>query len=133
MEESPEPPLRAFKIGLTLPRAVLYDRIARRAAAMLEEGWVEEVKTLLESGLSGTEPAFQAIGYRQLVDHLKNCKPLSEALEAIVVATRQYAKRQETWFRREPDVRWYEAENPRLLAREVENSLPQRLSPEIQE
>jgi tRNA dimethylallyltransferase len=70
-EESPEERFEAVKIGLTIPRALLYDRIAQRAQTMIDAGWVEEVRALLDSGLSGSEPAFQAIGYRQLVDHVR--------------------------------------------------------------
>jgi tRNA dimethylallyltransferase len=117
---SSEEPLSATKIGLTLPRTVLYDRIAQRATAMIDAGWVQEVKTLLEGGLSGSEPAFQAIGYRQLVEHVRRGSPLSETLEMIVVATRRYAKRQQTWFRREPGIRWFEALEFESLVGQVE-------------
>ena len=103
---------RVLKVGLTLPRAVLYDAVEKRAGRMLERGWLAEVERLRASagargGGSPVElPAFQAIGYRQLADHLDGNLTLEQALEETVRATRRYAKRQETWFRKEPDVRW---------------------------
>jgi tRNA dimethylallyltransferase len=96
-------------IGLTLPRALLYDRIEERVGAMVAAGWVEEVAGLLASGFTGSEAAFQAIGYRQIVRHLKENWPLEEAMADLVRATRRYAKRQMTWFRREPDITWFPA------------------------
>ncbi|MGH9379654.1 MAG: tRNA (adenosine(37)-N6)-dimethylallyltransferase MiaA [Thermoanaerobaculia bacterium] len=105
-EETGEPPLAADVIGLTLPRALLYDRIAGRVRRMLEGGWTEEVERLLRSGLSADCPAFQAIGYRELVRHARGEWSLEETVEVIVRRTRQYAKRQMTWFRRMPDVVW---------------------------
>lgn len=103
---------RLLKIGLTLPRTVLYDAVEERARRMLERGWLAEVERLREhargrGGCSLDElPAFQAIGYRQLADHLDGNLTLEQALEETVRATRRYAKRQETWFRKEPDVHW---------------------------
>jgi tRNA dimethylallyltransferase len=96
-------------IGLTLPRALLYDRIAERVERMLADGWVEEVRRLLAAGLSRSLPAFQAIGYRELAGHLRGDASLEEVAERIVRATRQYAKRQMTWFRRQPGVEWFAA------------------------
>lgn len=103
------PAWRVVKAGLTMDRALLYDRIDLRVRAMIERGWVDEVRGLLASGLSASVPAFQAIGYRQLVAHLEGRGPLCDAVTEIANATRRYAKRQETWFRREPDIRWIPA------------------------
>lgn len=105
--------LRAVRLGLTLPRALLYDAIERRVARMVERGWVEEVRHLLSRGLSPAAPAFQAIGYRQLARHAVGDWSLERAQEETVGATRRFAKRQQTWFRKEPDILW-------LDAREVE-------------
>jgi len=126
-EKTDEEPLEALKVGLTLPRSLLYDRIAERAEAMMDGGWVEEVRHLLESGLTGSEPAFQAIGYRQLVEHLRGHTSLSQALSSVIVSTRQYAKRQLTWFRREADVKWYGAEDSEIRARTIIADLSPRL------
>lgn len=105
-------PLQAFKLGLTLPRSILYDRIAARVTDMLERGWVQEVKALLSTGVDPGVPAFQAIGYRQIVRHVQDGWSLRAAMEDTIRATRRYAKRQMTWFRREEDVRWIPASDP---------------------
>jgi tRNA dimethylallyltransferase len=102
--------IASVRVGLTLPRAILYDRIAGRVAWMLEAGWLAEVQGLLRLGLSPRLPAFQAIGYRQLVRHLEGDGSLEQAIAGIVQETRRFAKRQETWFRKEPDVTWFSAQ-----------------------
>lgn len=99
----------ACLLGLTLPRSILYDRIERRVARMFDSGWLEEVRGLLDRGLSPDLPAFQAIGYRQLARHLAGELRLEEAASEIVRATRRFAKRQMTWFRREPGVVWFDS------------------------
>lgn len=101
--------LEAVRIGLTLPRSVLYDAIEHRVARMVERGWVEEVEDLLSCGLSTTLPAFQAIGYRQIARSLRGGCSLEEALDETVRATRRYAKRQLTWFRKEAGIHWFDA------------------------
>ena len=106
---------RVLKVGLTLPRAVLYDAIEARARRMLERGWLAEVERLRERvGDRGNRswvemPAFQAIGYRQLADHLDGKLTLEQAFDETIRATRRYAKRQQTWFRREHGVCWIDA------------------------
>jgi tRNA dimethylallyltransferase len=121
-------PLEAIKIGLTLSRSLLYHRISERVEKMVQEGWVEEVRGLLAAGLTGGEPAFQAIGYREMVRHVMLGAPLTEAIEEIIVATRRYAKRQLTWFRREKDVSWYVAGGEEVLVRTVIADLRDTLS-----
>lgn len=116
-----EPPvggagIDAAWVGLTLSRALLYDRVAVRVGQMLADGWADEVRRLLASGLSPSAPAFQAIGYRELAAHLAGEATLEEARERIVRATRRYAKRQMTWFRRQTDVAWFPADAPELPA-----------------
>lgn len=102
--------IAAIRVGLTLPRGILYDQIAGRVARMMEAGWREEVAGLLRRGVSPDVPAFQAIGYRQLVRHLEGNGSLEQAVAEIVKETRRFAKRQETWFRKEPDVTWFSAQ-----------------------
>lgn len=97
-------------IGLTLPRSFLYDRIAIRVGKMIERGWVAEVEELLRRGVRPRVPAFQAIGYRQLIRHLDGEWSLEEAVADIIRATRRYAKRQQTWFRKEEQVEWIPAD-----------------------
>lgn len=99
----------AFKLGLTLPRAILYDRIEIRAAEMVERGWVEEVERLLARGCTRDDAAFQAIGYRQIASYLAGERTLESALEEIVRETRRFAKRQLTWFRRDREIEWIDA------------------------
>lgn len=103
--------IAVLRLGLTLPRVLLYDRIAERVVRMVEDGWVDEVARLLARGLDPGLPAFQAIGYRQIVRHLEAEWSLDDAVADTVKATRRFAKRQETWFRREPDVIWFSAQN----------------------
>ncbi len=107
-QKSPETAIERIMIGLTLPRTILYDRIAVRVRHMVRRGWVSEVAALLEFGTSPSAPAFQAIGYRQMVQHLEGRSTLEAATEQAILATRHYAKRQETWFRRERDLVWFQ-------------------------
>jgi tRNA dimethylallyltransferase len=107
----PRPRLEGFqpvKIGLMPPRAALYERIEQRARAMLEAGWAEEVRSLLARGFDPDLKPFQFIGYSELRAHLSGVVDLETAVRAIQQATRRYAKRQITWFRREPGVDWFE-------------------------
>lgn len=101
--------LDAVRVGLTLPRRLLYDAIEQRVARMMKCGWVDEVETLLRRGLSPEDPAFQAIGYRQIGRYLSDECSLEEAIEETVRATRRYAKRQLTWFRKEAGICWFDA------------------------
>lgn len=103
--------LPATRIGLTLPRPILYDRIELRVAKMVKAGWVEEVDSLLKLGLETSLPAFAAIGYRQVARHVQGECSLEEAIETTVGATRRFAKRQATWFRRESGVHWFAAQS----------------------
>ncbi|MGB6364392.1 MAG: tRNA (adenosine(37)-N6)-dimethylallyltransferase MiaA [Thermoanaerobaculia bacterium] len=111
-------PLPALRIGLTLPRAILYDRIADRVRSMVQEGWVEEVVELLDRGLSPSLPAFQAIGYRQLAGVARGRATLEEAIAETIRATTRFAKRQATWYRNEKNITWFSAD-------EIERELPQ--------
>ncbi len=98
---------RALKIGLMPPREKLNERINARTDAMLEGGWLREVQALLERGLHHDAKPFDFIGYRELRGVLRGKIPVEEAREAIQQATRRYAKRQLTWFRKEPGVHWF--------------------------
>jgi tRNA dimethylallyltransferase len=97
---------RALKIGLEPPREALYDRIHARTEEMLARGWMEEVRGLLAGGLPEDGKAFDFIGYRELSAVLRGEMALEAARDAIQQATRRYAKRQLTWFRKEPGVHW---------------------------
>jgi len=97
---------RILKIGLEPPREALYERIHRRTEAMLAAGWLDEVRSILAAGLPESAKPFDFIGYRELGAYLRGEIALEAAQAAIQQGTRQYAKRQITWFRREPDVHW---------------------------
>jgi len=109
LDTYPQVPFR--QVGLKWRREVLAERIARRVEAMVAAGLVGEVAGLLgePSGLSRT--ARQALGYKEIIDHLEGRCGLEEAVATIVVRTRQFAVRQERWFRRDPRVRWVEIEH----------------------
>jgi tRNA dimethylallyltransferase len=97
---------RALKIGLNPAREALYARIHARTEAMLEHGWLDEVRALVAAGATENAKAFEFIGYRELRSVLRGEMKLEEARAAIQQSTRRYAKRQQTWFRREPGVHW---------------------------
>ncbi len=98
---SPEDCLR---VVLAPPRAWLHERIERRARQMLAQEGIEEVKALLAKGLSSSLPAMRAIGVSEIRDYLSGLYTYEETVHRLTVATRQYAKRQETWFRNQmPD------------------------------
>jgi len=95
-----------IKIGLQPPRAALYERIEQRVHTMLDRGWLEEVSRLVHSGVPLDTKPFDFIGYAELRAHLEGTVTLAAATRAISQATRRYAKRQLTWFRKEPLVHW---------------------------
>ncbi|MFN7962132.1 MAG: tRNA (adenosine(37)-N6)-dimethylallyltransferase MiaA [Thermoanaerobaculia bacterium] len=111
--------ISALRIGLTLPRSILYHRIQGRTTQMFQSGWVGEVEALLARGWQAEMPAFQAIGYRQIVGHLQGAVSLDSAVEETIRATRHFAKRQGTWFRKEAGIMWFDAQNLKSLKREV--------------
>ena len=101
-------PLRGFRIlriGLTPPREDLYARINQRVSAMLEQGLVAETKQLLQEYGESAQP-FSSIGYREVMQFLKGDLSLEATVASVQQAHRNYAKRQMTWFRREPNVHW---------------------------
>ncbi len=102
------PPTEATMIGLRWPRPVLAARIERRVSTMLVAGLLDEVARLAAGGLSRT--ARQALGYKELLDHLEGRSTFDAAVEAIITRTRRFAVRQQRWFRRDPRVRWYDVD-----------------------
>jgi tRNA dimethylallyltransferase len=95
-----------MKIGLSPPRQQLYAKIDARVNAMMAAGWTDEVRSLLEMGVPADAKSFQFIGYFDLRNQLASGRPPAHAVEKIQQATRRFAKRQITWFRKEPDVHW---------------------------
>ena len=102
------PPTDATVIGLRWSRPALTQRVEQRVTAMMDAGLLAEVAGLHGAGLSRT--ARQALGYKELIDHLEGRATLAEAVDATVLRTRQFAVRQERWFRRDPRVRWCDVE-----------------------
>lgn len=98
----------AIKIGLMPPRTALYERIERRTIEMMDRGWLKEVRGLVARGIPPTAKPFSFIGYGELRAHLEGKSDLPKVVAAIQQATRRYAKRQLTWFRKESSVKWYE-------------------------
>jgi len=110
---------QAVKVGLLPPREELYQRIHTRTASMLEHGWMEEVQGLIGSCSSDNAKPFDFIGYRELRAVLRKEMSLQQARESIQQATRRYAKRQLTWFRKEAAVEWFPGfgDDPELQAK----------------
>jgi tRNA dimethylallyltransferase len=96
------PAFKRLKLGLLPDVDWLSRRIADRVDEMVHNGWVREVKNLLERGVPDSAPAMRAIGYRAIRMHLRGEMSLSEAVERVIADTRRYAKRQRTWMRTEP-------------------------------
>jgi tRNA dimethylallyltransferase len=109
--QRPPPPPHAARIrvfALNPPRAELFRRINERAETHFRSGLVEEVRALLERGVPAASSALGAHGYRRVVEHLRGERTLESAVEQTKLDVRHYAKRQLTWFRREPGVEWIE-------------------------
>lgn len=110
-EETKKRPKRydAVKIALTFAdRAVLYDRINARVDKMVSDGLFDEVKGLLDSGLSPESTSMQAIGYKEPAAYFRGEMSKDEAIELIKLSSRRYAKRQLTWLRRDDSIHWHE-------------------------
>jgi tRNA dimethylallyltransferase len=104
----PEVANRLRVLALNPPREELYARINRRTGQHFAAGLVEEVARLIEQGVPASSSALGAHGYRRVVEYLKGERSLESACEQTKLDVRHYAKRQLTWFRREPDVEWIE-------------------------
>jgi tRNA dimethylallyltransferase len=109
-ERYPDEHVRAA--GLAIPREVLDARVRSRVLAMLDAGLLGEVRGLLERGFGGWFTSSQAIGYAEFALHLQGQLSLEDAVERTVRRTKNLARRQEAWFRRDPRIRWFEAETP---------------------
>lgn len=107
LERYPDTP-RFHLVGLRLDRHTLAGRIEQRFRQMLDAGLVDEVDVLRRrpGGLGRT--ARQALGYKEILGHLENGRPLDEATDEAILRTRQFARRQEVWFRRDPRITWFD-------------------------
>jgi tRNA dimethylallyltransferase len=102
-------PLQGYsvlKIGLNPDRASLYARLDERVEAMFTSGLVDEVRGLLSRGASGREKPFESLGYKQALRYIRGLESFEQAIASTELETRQYAKRQWTWFRRDKEIRW---------------------------
>ena len=103
------------QIGVDIDRPALDERIERRVDQMFEAGFVEEVERLLAEGLAEGRTAGRAIGYREVAAYLAGELSLEEARERTVTATRRFARRQDSWFRKDPRVAWIRYDDPELV------------------
>jgi tRNA dimethylallyltransferase len=104
----------ALQFGLTMDRELLDARVDIRVDQMFEKGLVEEVKTLIDSGLLEGRTARAALGYSQVISALDGDISMDQAISETKLATRQYIRRQETWFRRDQRITWLESDSNRL-------------------
>ena len=95
------------KIGLDPDRMELTRRLDARVEEMFRRGLLDEIRGLLASGLTGKEKPFESLGYKQALAHLNGSMTLDEAVASTQLQTRQYAKRQRTWFRRDAGICWF--------------------------
>jgi tRNA dimethylallyltransferase len=110
-EHAPRSPQHAAScLGFARSLADLQQRISVRVDAMFRQGWVAETEQLLQRGLAQNQTAMQALGYRQIAEHLRGERSLADTIELVKLRTRQYAKRQKTWFRRQLQLTWINLE-----------------------
>jgi tRNA dimethylallyltransferase len=110
--QSPEDwPYRTLKLGIQVSREELRRRVEARLSEMLKQGFLQETETLLKKGLENWTP-MKSVGYKELVSHLKGEISLEEARQRILGSTMQLAKRQMTWFRKDPEIQWLKPETP---------------------
>ena len=117
-------PIEKNSYCFTRPPADLHARINARVDAMFSRGLVEETRALLERGLALNPTALQAIGYRQVAEYLRGEHSLEETVELVKIRTRQFAKRQLTWFRRHGNMKWIELKTGEPLEDIVKRLIP---------
>ncbi|AIF43681.1 tRNA (adenosine(37)-N6)-dimethylallyltransferase MiaA [Virgibacillus sp. SK37] len=105
-EQTVESPYNVIFIGLEMERELLYNRINQRVDKMINDGLVEEVRSLYEKGYEACG-SMKAIGYKEMIPYIQGKQPFEEAVENLKRNSRRYAKRQYTWFRNKMNIRWY--------------------------
>jgi tRNA dimethylallyltransferase len=125
-EADPLSGFRALKIGLNPERSQLFARLDQRVDTMFSGGLIEEVRAMLEGGATGCEKPFESLGYRQALQYLRGEVTLEQAIRSTQTGTRQYAKRQWTWFRRDAEMRWLEGfgDQPEVVRQAVDLAAP---------
>jgi tRNA dimethylallyltransferase len=113
-----------IKLGLDPVRAALQQRLETRTRLMFQSGLIDEVRDLLAAGATGNEKPFEALGYKQALLHLRGALTLEQAVESTIIETRQYAKRQRTWFRRDPEIHWLGGfgDDEKIIAQAIETA-----------
>ena len=110
----PSPVFEDVRIGLNLERDILDKRIEKRVLEMFNRGLVKEVEQIFDELVKG-KTAQKALGYSQVIQYLKNEITLDQAIEQTIVQTRKYARRQISWFKRDPLIQWFDAQEDELL------------------
>lgn len=106
------PPYRIFRLGLTLPRSVLYPRVDRRVDEMIAAGFVDEVQRLLDMGFDRELPAMSGLGYLEIAAHLLDDVPLDHAIERTKFSTHEFIRQQDVWFRgHDNGILWHNVED----------------------
>lgn len=108
-------------VGLSMDRKILYDRINQRVDKMINDGLVEEVKSLLNKGYGKNLISMQAIGYKETIEYLDGNVSLEEAVSILKRNTRRFAKRQFTWFQKDENVKWFQIEDVNKVDDTLEN------------
>lgn len=117
------PPTRFRLLGVALPIEAVDNRIADRYRQQLHGGFLDEARALLAGPRGVSRTARQALGYKELFDHLAGASTLDDALDLAVRRTRRFARRQRSWFARDPRITWYRAADPAELAASVAEAL----------
>jgi tRNA dimethylallyltransferase len=105
------PPVDTVQIGIKWQREALRERIALRVHRMIEAGLVDEVRGIMNEPKGISDTARQALGYKEIIEHLERRWSLEEAIDATILRTQQFAVRQERWYRRDPRIQWVEVQN----------------------
>ena len=121
--EKNERPFRIVKIGLNRPREELYDRINQRVDQMMQQGLLEEAKALYPMRQMN---ALNTVGYKELFDYLDGRWPLEEAVERIKGNTRRYARKQLTWYKKDPQIRWFHPDEKEQIISYISQDYEQR-------
>lgn len=117
--KNPDSDLRFLKVGLVLERSKLYKRIDDRVDKMFAKGFVEEVQSLKKNYADWSKTALQAIGYKEILQYFSGELTLDEAKDKIKQRTRNFAKRQITWFKKEADVKWFDVLDSEKAKKEI--------------
>jgi tRNA dimethylallyltransferase len=105
------PPVDTVQIGIKWKREALRERIALRVHRMIEAGLVDEVRGIMNEPKGISDTARQALGYKEIIEHIERRWTLEEAVDATILRTQQFAVRQERWYRRDPRIQWVEVQN----------------------